>query len=620
MKEELEPSRHSVFVKARRERQKHLIQDVTALDDIIPNLGSQNSVRVITRVATCCHLEELNVTKLLKLTSSALPASHKLVTNHSKLVNMFIEEQSVKEIIRCSTCFMIIDSNNHCSMNCQQNRSYRKTSNVVEHVTTTNDTQLINIIRRNRCLIPSYPRLVNQLAPSDILTRSVYQESLRKNKCDNVDGPHPITLMIHIDGAPIVRWTKKQTWPVTASICEIPPYLRENQNNILLLAIWNGPIKPPIDLLLSEILQSLKKTIRIDDDDYIIDVQLFKADGPVRSFALKHNQHNGYYACIECTIQGIYNKDASIMMYPYNQEEQCQPRTLAYISQYFNSKKIYIVIYSDMAGAATPTQNLFCIPLSENNGRQIPSTATPIYHSQQQQQRTTTNKISFSGRNKFTPNNNNTSHGQIATTSSSISQKSTMEMLKLAVDHAMAPYNKLTTELINSNQKLNEQLTETLTLMKEMTNIPKDVTKSIKQSSNYLRMNSVVAVEEDKDLVLSLRHVDLTQVIPDATYGKTGRDMMRLVFGAHDQFSSLERGEFEVILGAIAYIHKVPFKDVWSKYNTIKTSLTQMIHDAKKNSPLARRRKLFDVSPLQPSLNKQRTLQDERDLDDDFSG
>ncbi|CAF4559765.1 unnamed protein product [Didymodactylos carnosus] len=52
MKEELEPSRHSAFVRARRERQKHLIQDVTALDDIIPNLGSQNSVRVITRVAT----------------------------------------------------------------------------------------------------------------------------------------------------------------------------------------------------------------------------------------------------------------------------------------------------------------------------------------------------------------------------------------------------------------------------------------------------------------------------------------------------------------------------------------------------------------------------------------
>ncbi|CAF0806233.1 unnamed protein product [Didymodactylos carnosus] len=56
------------------------------------------------------------------------------------------------------------------------------------------------------------------------------------------------------------------------------------------------------------------------------------------------------------------------------------------------------------------------------------------------------------------------------------------------------------------------------------------------------------SVEEDKDVVLSLRHVDLKQVTPGTTYGKTGRDMMRLVFGADAQFSIVERGEFEILL------------------------------------------------------------------------
>jgi len=121
---------------------------------------------------------------------------------------------------------------------CARNECQRLVNDVIEHVSVDcSNRQLIAIIRRNKHLILDYPQFVDKLLPCDVLTGSVYEKK-RKDLQTTSNDTFPITLMLHIDSTPIVHWSKKHTWLVTASIVEIPPPLRENQVNLLLLSVW----------------------------------------------------------------------------------------------------------------------------------------------------------------------------------------------------------------------------------------------------------------------------------------------------------------------------------------------------------------------------------------------
>ena len=178
------------------------------------------------------------MTKLLKLIGSVLPSGNKLVKSYRKLVSIFQERSSFNHVLKCTKCSEIIDNNNYCSISCEKNQCKRRVADVIEHISADrSNKQLIDIIRRNKHLILDYPQLVHKLLPCDVLTRSVYQKK-KENLQTTSNGMFPITLMLHIDSTPIVHWTKKLTWFVTASIVEIPPPLRENQFNLLLLSLW----------------------------------------------------------------------------------------------------------------------------------------------------------------------------------------------------------------------------------------------------------------------------------------------------------------------------------------------------------------------------------------------
>ncbi|CAF1265868.1 unnamed protein product [Rotaria sp. Silwood1] len=260
-----------------------------------------------------------NMNKLLKLIGNALPIGNKLVKSHRKLVSIFQERSSFNEVLRCTKCLEIIDNNNYCSIICEKNQCQRRVGDIIEHISVDrSNRQLIEIIRRNKHLILSYPQLVDKLLPCDVMTGLVY-EKIIKNLQTSSNNTFPITLMLHIDSTPIVHWNKKHTWLVTASIIEIPPPLRENQFNILLLSVWNAPVKPDADSLLKEICDTIKQTLIVDDIKFSVDILLFKADLPARALATKHVHHNGYYACLECDQEGVWCEKARYVIYPYNQ-------------------------------------------------------------------------------------------------------------------------------------------------------------------------------------------------------------------------------------------------------------------------------------------------------------
>jgi hypothetical protein len=183
-------------------------------------------------------LDDQNMNRLLKLIGDVLPIEHKLVKSCKKLVSFFQVTSSYDESLRCVACLKIIDDKNICSIFCDRNQEQRRVGDIIEHVTMNrSNQQLINIIRRNQHLIVHYPQAVDQLLSCDVMTGSVYTGKRNSTLTATVD-TYPVTLMLHIDGAPLVRWAKKQTWLVMGSIVEIPPPLRENQANMLLLSFW----------------------------------------------------------------------------------------------------------------------------------------------------------------------------------------------------------------------------------------------------------------------------------------------------------------------------------------------------------------------------------------------
>ncbi|CAM4847675.1 unnamed protein product, partial [Rotaria magnacalcarata] len=261
-------------------------------------------------------LSDSDMNKLLQLIGNALPIENKLLKSYKKLLTTFKTTSSFNQELKCKYCLRRIDRTNSCSLICEQNKSQRRIGDIIEHVSINRSYgQLIEIIRRNKHLILDYPQIANNLLPCDVISGSTYQEK-RKN-LKSLNGTYPVTLMIHIDGFQLVHWTKKHSWLVTASIAEIPPPLRENKLNMLLLSLWNSSVKPDANSLLDEICDTIKQTVIVDNINFVVDVLLFKADLPARALATKHVNHNGYYACLECDQKGVWYEEGRTVIYPY---------------------------------------------------------------------------------------------------------------------------------------------------------------------------------------------------------------------------------------------------------------------------------------------------------------
>lgn len=116
-----------------------------------------------------------------------------------------------------------------------------KTHEIIELVHLDVRSQLKPIINRNMNLLfesaDYFPKF-------DISTGAFYQNTISESNCNT------ITLVLHTDGAPLIRTTKQSLWPLFASIVEIPPPVREYQRNIVLLAVWSSKNKPDVNVFL----------------------------------------------------------------------------------------------------------------------------------------------------------------------------------------------------------------------------------------------------------------------------------------------------------------------------------------------------------------------------------
>ncbi|CAF4440186.1 unnamed protein product, partial [Rotaria sp. Silwood2] len=168
--------------------------------------------------------------------------------------------------------------------------------------------------------------------PFDISNGQYYKTSMvLSNKSDQVatNHIHSISLNIHTDGAPLVRTTKSSLWPCLGSIVELPPQVREQQKNIVILCLWNSSMKPNVDLFMHDCIQHLLDlskpfTLFVNKLQFSISVrtQLFLADLPAKALFWKTINYNGYNACAHCLSEGIYKNRQ--LLYPYSKNSYRQ--------------------------------------------------------------------------------------------------------------------------------------------------------------------------------------------------------------------------------------------------------------------------------------------------------
>jgi hypothetical protein len=151
-------------------------------------------------------------------------------------------------------------------------------------------------------------------------------------------------LILHADGAPLVRTTKQGLWPCFGSIIELPPPCREYQHNILTIALWASCKKTDVDIFFDEVVSQMNSLISAGttifvgarEFEIVVRTQCFIADMPAKSLLLKFINFNGRNACCHCVSIGKsimhfikrkqfwllhigqWNHVCGTILYPYN--------------------------------------------------------------------------------------------------------------------------------------------------------------------------------------------------------------------------------------------------------------------------------------------------------------
>lgn len=281
-------------------------------DDFVPLFdGSATSVceavRKLTSFFVDFNVNKKAAIKLLRIIKDLLPAQNRLPTTWKSIMKVLGHVSSSTKNFLCSQCYQKCRKDKYGKFKCQNYQCSRfdqmiKSNQLVELIHMDIRSQIQSILNRNKSLFNH-----SDLHPkSDICFGDHY-----RNLGDSAF--NRITLILHTDGAPLVKLSKQSLWPCFGSIVELPPPVREYQQNIIVLALWSSTIKPDPNIFLYESIEELKHlldngtSIFIDGLEFEINVktQYFISDLPAKSLFCQTIHFNGYSACTECLSTGM---------------------------------------------------------------------------------------------------------------------------------------------------------------------------------------------------------------------------------------------------------------------------------------------------------------------------
>ncbi|CAF4110272.1 unnamed protein product [Rotaria magnacalcarata] len=197
------------------------------------------------------------------------------------------DDQPTVVFIRCVICgeFLAQSNDENCSMTCIHNGKSRSYGTIAELAIMNVEYEIKRVAERYMDLINDYPKKAEQLVPCDIINGKIYRQMRsNKNQCN-------ITIILHADGAPVVKVNNKSLWPIRATIAEISMPLRDWKSAVMLFGAWLASTKPPRSRV-----------------SYNVRVQQAIFDLPARAHFLNVVQYNGYDDCGDCCIKGTQAK------------------------------------------------------------------------------------------------------------------------------------------------------------------------------------------------------------------------------------------------------------------------------------------------------------------------
>lgn len=211
-------------------------------------LSTLKSIKMFLNFFSKINLDKSSTINLLKLIKLILPSKNTLPTSWKSIMKLLGKNNFSLTTFLCSKCFNECEKtrfNTRTCMNdnCSLFKKTLKTTQIVEIVNLDIRAQMQSIVTRNINLLTSM-HYYDLFSPSDITSASFYKAT--KLNTDR----NTISLVIHTDGAPLVRSSKQSIWPCFASIVELPPPVREYQRNIMLLALWSSKVKPDVNVFL----------------------------------------------------------------------------------------------------------------------------------------------------------------------------------------------------------------------------------------------------------------------------------------------------------------------------------------------------------------------------------
>ena len=144
-----------------------------------------------------------------------------------------------------------------------------------------------------------------------------------------------LSLMWYTDGAALFKSSRISVWPLFLSINELPYSERFKKENLLVAALWCGPVQPHGNIILKAVYPDLKKlaegvSLEIEDQgEKVIKAVVLNGTGdtPARALMLNMVKHNGQNCCQKCEQEGEPREGCfGVRVFPYKPEEMV-PRT-----------------------------------------------------------------------------------------------------------------------------------------------------------------------------------------------------------------------------------------------------------------------------------------------------
>lgn len=160
--------------------------------------------------------------------------------------------------------------------------------------------------------------------------RDVFDGSVYQSKLQNYAGKNFVTLVWHIDGAPIIKVRNFQMWLITGFLVEVDIRKRFALKNIITCGIWYGESKPNFDLFQLHFVRQIKSlrdngfNVKINEREhlYYLNIEAALHDLPAKAASLKMKQFNGKFGCSICLHPGErLNQDSLVWVYPFTEEE-----------------------------------------------------------------------------------------------------------------------------------------------------------------------------------------------------------------------------------------------------------------------------------------------------------